>query len=268
VLGFLCFWVARIMNRREYDLAPRVAAQMAEFGETTTVIESRRADGTVMAPPSTGTVIGLIALPIVQILVGTMLSLSLPAGSAGRGIATFIGTPALALLVAVIVAFFVLPVRRRWGLARTNEVFESSMPPIASILLVVAGGGVFGAVLQASGIGTALSVTLENLGVPLLGAAFLITLALRAAQGSATVAIVTTASLLSAAVAEAGYSPVQIAAVFGSLGLSMVTDAGFWIVTRYLGLTVADGLRTWTVLTTILGVAGFLLTWAVFALAG
>lgn len=273
VLGFLCFSVARIMNRREYDLAPRVATQMAEFGETTTVIESRRADGTVMAPPSTGTVIGLIALPIVQILVGTMLSLSLPAGSAGRGIATFIGTPALALLVAVIVAFFVLPVRRRWGLARTNEVFESSMPPIASILLVVAGGGVFGAVLQASGIGTALSVTLENLGVPLLGAAFLITLALRAAQGSATVAIVTTASLLSAAVAEAGYSPVQIAAVavavgFGSLGLSMVTDAGFWIVTRYLGLTVADGLRTWTVLTTILGVAGFLLTWAVFALAG
>lgn len=273
VLGFLCFWVARIMNRREYDLAPRVATQMAEFGETSTVIESRRADGTVMAPPSTGTVIGLIALPIVQILVGTMLSLSLPTGSAGRGIATFIGTPALALLVAVIVAFFVLPVRRRWGLARTNEVFESSMPPIASILLVVAGGGVFGAVLQASGIGTALSVTLENFGVPLLGAAFLITLALRAAQGSATVAIVTTASLLSAAVAEAGYSPVQIAAIavavgFGSLGLSMVTDAGFWIVTRYLGLTVADGLRTWTVLTTILGVAGFLLTWAVFALAG
>ena len=226
-----------------------------------------------MAPPSTGLVIGLIALPIVQILVGTVLSLSLPAGSTGRGIATFIGTPAFALLVAVIVAFFALPVRRRWGLGRTQEVFESSMPPIASILLVVAGGGVFGAVLQASGIGTALSVTLDSLGVPLLGAAFLITLALRAAQGSATVAIVTTASLLAAGVAEAGYTPLQVAAVavavgFGSLGLSMVTDAGFWIVTRYLGLTVADGLRTWTVLTTVLGVAGFLLTWAVFTLGG
>ena len=273
VLGFLCFWVARIMNRTEYALAPRVAEQMAEFGKTTTVIESRRADGTVMAPPSTGLVIGLIALPIVQILVGTVLSLSLPAGSTGRGIATFIGTPAFALLVAVIVAFFALPVRRRWGLGRTQEVFESSMPPTASILLVVAGGGVFGAVLQASGIGTALSVTLDSLGVPLLGAAFLITLALRAAQGSATVAIVTTASLLAAGVAEAGYTPLQVAAVavavgFGSLGLSMVTDAGFWIVTRYLGLTVADGLRTWTVLTTVLGVAGFLLTWAVFALGG
>ncbi|SIS01220.1 GntP family transporter [Microbacterium sp. RURRCA19A] len=273
VLGILCFFVARLMNRTDYALAARVSEQMAEFGQTSTVIESRRADGTVMAPPSPLTVVALIALPIVQILVGTMLSLSLPAGSTGRGVATFIGTPAFALLIAVIVAFFVLPVRRRWGLGRTNEVFESSMPPIASILLVVAGGGVFGAVLQASGIGAALSVTLEGLGVPLLGAAFLITLALRAAQGSATVAIVTTASLLSAGVAAAGYSPVQIAAVavavgFGSLGLSMVTDAGFWIVTRYLGLTVADGLRTWTVLTTILGLAGFLLTWAVFALAG
>ena len=144
---------------------------------------------------------------------------------------------------------------------------------IASILLVVAGGGVFGAVLQASGIGTALATALDGLGVPLILLAFIVTLALRAAQGSATVAIITTAGLLSTAIAEAGYTPLQIAAItvavgFGSLGLSMVTDAGFWIVTRYLGLTVADGLRTWTVLTTILGVAGFLLSWAVFLAVG
>ena len=55
---------------------------------------------------------------------------------------------------------------------------------------------------------------------------------------------------------------------FGAFGLSHINDSGFWIVTRYLGLSVADGLRTWTVLTTILGVAGFVLTFVVWILVG
>ena len=68
-----------------------------------------------------------------------------------------------------------------------------------------------------------------------------------------------------------GFSAVQVAVLtvaigFGSLGLSHVNDSGFWIVTRYLGLSVADGLRSWTVLTTVLGLAGFALTCVVWAL--
>ena len=145
--------------------------------------------------------------------------------------------------------------------------------PIASILMVVAAGGVFGSVLQVSGIGKALSESLDTLGVPLLLLGFIISLALRAAQGSATVAIVTTAGLLSSAVAGGGYTPAQIAVIviaigFGALGLSHVTDAGFWVVVRYYGLTVADGLRTWTVLTTVLGLAGFALTFVAWILVG
>ena len=84
-------------------------------------------------------------------------------------------------------------------------------------------------------------------------------------MGSATVAIITTCGLLADAMAGGGYSPLQVALLtvaigFGSLGLSHVNDSGFWIVTRYLGLSVGDGLRTWTVLTTVLGLAGFALT--------
>lgn len=68
-----------------------------------------------------------------------------------------------------------------------------------------------------------------------------------------------------------GYSPTQMtlvtrAVAFGGLGRSHINDSGFWIVTKHLGLSVKDGLKTWTVLTTILGVVGFLLTWGVFAL--
>ena len=273
VLGFLCYWVSSIMNRRVYEVNPTVAGQLAEFGTTETIISTTDKRGNVLAPPRTRLIVALIAIPIVQIMVGTVLALTLPAETFGHDLAVFVGTPVFALLVAVGIAFFALPVRRGWGLKRTNEVFESSFPPIASILLVVAGGGVFGAVLQTSGIGNALATTLDGVGVPLILLGFVLTLILRAAQGSATVAIVTTASLLATAVADGGYSPFQVALItvavgFGGLGLSMVTDAGFWIVVRYLGISVADGLRTWTVLTTILGVAGFLLVWILFLISG
>ncbi len=79
---------------------------------------------------------------------------------------------------------------------------------------------------------------------------------LRASQGSATVAILTTSGLLTSAVSGVNDMErvlVTLVACFGGLGLSHVNDAGFWVVTRYLRLSVADGLKTWTVLTTIIG---------------
>ncbi|UCR89986.1 GntP family transporter [Mycetocola spongiae] len=271
VLGFLCYWIASIMNRREYALSPSVAAQIAELGQGSTVITTTDKNGNVMAPPRAGLIIALVAIPIVQILVGTVGSLMIEEGTFAHGLFVFIGTPVFALLVAVAIAYFTLAVRRGWGKDRTNEAFETAMPPIASILLVVAGGGIFGQVLQSSGIGGALAEALDGLGVPLILLGFVVSLVLRAAQGSATVAIVTTGGLLSAAVLGGDFSALQIALItvavgFGSLGLSHVTDAGFWVVTRYLGLTVADGLRTWTVLTTLLGLAGFALTWLVWGI--
>lgn len=134
------------------------------------------------------------------------------------------------------------------------------------MILVAGAGGAFGGVLVASGIGNALAEALETIHLPLMPAAFLLSLVLRASQGSATVAILTTSGLLSQAVV--GLEPLQLVLVtlatcFGSLGLSHVNDAGFWVVTRYLGLSVPDGLKTRTVLTTIMGVTGFLITAAV-----
>jgi GntP family gluconate:H+ symporter len=273
-LGFLSYWVASIMNRKEYELLPGVRAQVDEFGSGSLVRVGHEGPGALaIAPPRPALIIFLIAAPIVQILLGTLGTLTIAKDNGWYGVASFVGNPFLALLMAVGLSFFLLAVRRNWSLKETGEIFEGALPPIASILMVVAAGGVFGSVLQVSGIGAALSDTLHTLGVPLILLAFIISLALRAAQGSATVAIVTTAGLLSAAVANGGYSPAQIAVIviaigFGSLGLSHVTDAGFWVVVRYYGLTVSDGLKTWTVLTTILGVAGFILTYGAWILVG
>ena len=273
-LGFLSYWVASIMNRKEYELLPGVRDQIEEFGSETLVRVGHDGPGaSAVAPPRPGLIMFLIAAPIVQILLGTAGTLLIDKKNYWYGIASFVGNPFLALLVAVALSFFLLAVRRGWSLKETGEIFEGALPPIASILMVVAAGGVFGGVLQVSGIGAALSQTLDSLGVPIILLGFIISLALRAAQGSATVAIVTTTGLLSSAVAHGAYTPAQIAVIviaigFGGLGLSHVTDAGFWVVVRYYGLTVSDGLKTWTVLTTVLGVAGFLLSFVAWILVG
>ena len=273
-LGFLSYWVASIMNRKTYDLLPGVKKQVDEFGAGTLVRVGHEGPGSkAVAPPRPGMIIFLIATPIALILLGTVGTLVIDKNDFWYGVAAFVGNPVFALLAAVALSFFLLAVHRQWSLVETGEIFEGALPPIASILMVVAAGGVFGSVLQVSGIGKALSESLDTLGVPLLLLGFIISLALRAAQGSATVAIVTTAGLLSSAVAGGGYTPAQIAVItiaigFGALGLSHVTDAGFWVVVRYYGLTVADGLRTWTVLTTVLGLAGFALTFVAWMLVG
>lgn len=281
-LAVIAHLLGRRMTRHPLALSEAVARQVEEFGRdgldggsagapggsgggggaTTTAVAER-----VQAPPSAGLIAFLVAAPIAQILLGTALTLTLGEDHPLYGAAAFVGTPVFALLVAVGIAYFAIPVRRRWSLERTGDVMEGALPPIAAILLVVAAGGVFGEVLRATGIGAALSGVLDTLGLPVIVLAFVITLALRAAQGSATVAIVTTTGLLVESVTAGGYSPLQVALLtvavgFGSLGLSHVTDAGFWTVTRYFGLSVADGLRTWTVLTTVLGLVGFALVWA------
>jgi len=195
----------------------------------------------------------------------------LPKGDPVRDVLSFIGAPVFALMVAIGLAFVLLVRPLGWSRSHTNNVMESALPPAATVILVTGAGGVFAKVLTVSGIGAALSQSLAATGLPLILLGFLISLALRAAQGSATVAILTTCGLLAETIASGSFTALQVALLvvaigFGGLGLSHVNDSGFWIVTRYLGLSVADGLRSWTVLTTVLGAAGFLMTWAIWAL--
>jgi gluconate:H+ symporter, GntP family len=221
--------------------------------------------------PSAGTVTFLIVLPILLIMVGSTLNTILAEDSALRPFASFVGAPTTALLTGLLVAYVVVGRRAGWGKTRRGVIADSALPIVAVIIFVTGAGGVFGNVLVVSGIGDALSDSLTSIGMPVIVAGFVLTLALRAAQGSATVAILTTGGLLAEAIAAGGYSPFQTALIalsigFGGLGLSHINDSGFWIVTKYLGLSVADGLKTWTVLTTVCGVTGFLLTWVAFTI--
>ncbi|KAA5933448.1 MULTISPECIES: GntP family transporter [Pantoea] len=260
-VGIIGYYVAKVMNRRHYHLSVDVLEQL----------QMAKPEGQEKkhepAPPGALTISGLIVVPIVLIVLGTLSHTLLAEGSLLRNVMTVIGTPPIALLIALGLAAWLLGVRRGWSKDKLEDLTGRAIPTSASVILVAGAGGAFGKVLVESGVGKALAVTLETLHLPLVPAAFILSLALRASQGSATVAILTTSGLLTQAVT--GVTDMQrvlvtLAACFGGLGLSHVNDAGFWVVTRYLGLSVADGLRTWTALTTIMGLSGFVLTWLVW----
>ena len=266
LVGIVGYIAARMINKRQYALSVDVLEQMqltpaASSGETTKISDK-------MSPPGVALVTALIVIPIAIIMAGTVSATLMPASHPLLGTLQLLGSPMVALMIALILAFWLLALRRGWGLQHTSDIMGSALPTAAVVILVTGAGGVFGKVLVESGVGKALASMLHMMDLPLLPAAFIISLALRASQGSATVAILTTGGLLSEAVV--GLNPIQcvlvtLAACFGGLGASHINDSGFWIVTRYLGLSVADGLKTWTVLTTILGFTGFLITWGIWA---
>ena len=137
-----------------------------------------------------------------------------------------------------------------------------ALEPAGLVVLVTGAGGVFKQVLVDTGAGAALAETLSATQMPLLLFAFIVAGIVRVAQGSATVAMITAAGLVApvaaiAGLGEADLALLVIAIASGASILSHVNDSGFWLVSRYLGLTEAQTLRSWTVSTTLIGVTGF-----------
>jgi GntP family gluconate:H+ symporter len=227
-------------------------------------------------PPKSSTVILLLLLPLVIIFINTGLDFLGAAGVVDRKaqwflIARGLGQTPVALLVAVLVGTYVLGVRRGRPGAEIESLLNSSLGPICAIVLITGAGGMFGGVLRASGIGAALSHTLNDLGLHIFIAGYLIAAALRIAQGSATVALITAAGLVQPAVEAAGYVGVDRAAIIlalasGSVIASHVNDSGFWLVGRFYEMDLKTTLKTWTVLETLISLMGFALSGLIFAL--
>ena len=227
------------------------------------------------APPAFAHVLAILLLPLVLIGANTVLTTLRTNGTisedgAVADVFVFIGQTPVALLIALLVATYTLAIRRH-SREEVETILNDSLGPICAIILITGAGGMFGGVLRYSGIGEALSDSLADLGLPLIVSAFVIATILRVAQGSATVALTTTAGLLSAGVAEADPSSLQLVALVlaiaaGATVLSHVNDSGFWLVSRFFGMDVKTTLRTWTVLETTLGVSIFVLALGVWAI--
>uniref|UniRef100_A0AAU2V441 GntP family permease n=1 Tax=Streptomyces sp. NBC_00003 TaxID=2903608 RepID=A0AAU2V441_9ACTN len=259
----LAAWAyAAWIGRRIFVEVPQDMLEAAEEAKAAVAAEQRAAGVTPREEAAPlGAVLAIIGTPLILILAATFSSIAL-APSTPRSVLEFFGNPFVALTIALVLAYYLLGIRRGWSRKSLETVSTSSLKPVGNILLVVGAGGIFGAVLKASGIADALATTFNDVGLPVILLAWLISVVLRVAQGSATVAIVTTAGIVVPLVEGSGYSQAHLALIImaisaGSIFASHVNDGGFWMVAKYFGITERDTLKSWTVLESVLSVTGF-----------
>ncbi|WP_035324305.1 gluconate:H+ symporter [Peribacillus kribbensis] len=209
--------------------------------------------------PGTGISFLIILLPVVLMI----LSAAAPYMHMNSGLEKFfifIGSPLIALLIACFAAFYFLGIRQGIDKNGIKKFTEECLLPVGSILLIIGAGGGFKQILIDSGVGNTIAEMSKNMSLSPLVLAFLIAGLIRIATGSATVALTTAAGIVSPIIQNMTGVNVEllvIATGAGSLMLSHVNDAGFWMVKEYLGLSVKETFRTWTVLETILSFTAF-----------
>ncbi|HBU8287491.1 TPA: gluconate transporter, partial [Klebsiella pneumoniae] len=221
--------------------------------------------------PSFGFSLALILLPLVLVGLKTIAARFVPVGSTAYEWFEFIGHPFTAILVACLVAIYGLAVRQGMAKDRVMEICGHALQPAGIILLVIGAGGVFKQVLVDSGVGPALGEALTGMGLPIAITCFVLAAAVRIIQGSATVACLTAVGLVMPVIEQLNYSGAQMAALSiciagGSIVVSHVNDAGFWLFGKFTGASEAQTLKTWTMMETILGTTGAIVGMIAFQL--
>jgi GntP family gluconate:H+ symporter len=203
--------------------------------------------------------LSIILLPVALMLIGSLATIVVKEGSAWRSSLSLAGHPVFAMLTGVLYAL--VAVSRTCGFNRADllKFSEECLGPVASVLLVIGAGGGFSRVLIESGVGDAVKALASHWHLPPLVFGWLLASLIRVATGSATVAITAAAGLLVPIVEahpEVNRELLVISLGCGSLILSHVNDGGFWFVKECFKLSVSETLRTWTVMETIVAVAG------------
>lgn len=220
----------------------------------------RFADGEDRRRPSFGITLFSVLLPVVLMLGKALVDIFIDdKANLVRLVFDTLGTPLIALLIAVVVGMFTLGRGAGMDRSEVTSCIESGLPPVAGIILIVAAGGGFKQVLVDTGIGTLLARWAEGANISVLILAWVIAVLIRLATGSATVATITASSLIVPLVADlptGEVSLVVLAVGAGSLFFSHVNDAGFWLVNQYFRLTVGQTIKTWSLMETVLSVSG------------
>ncbi|MBN1791438.1 MAG: gluconate transporter [Bacteroidales bacterium] len=199
-------------------------------------------------------------LPVILIIVATLVGLtSLKETILGK-IISFMGSPAIALLISVLVAVYTLGLSRGKKMKELSGIMSRSVVSITMVLLIISGAGILKQVLIDSGVSDYIAGLMSKSTLSPLFLGWLIAAVLRISVGSATVSALTAGGivmpLVLAGSVNAELMVISIGA--GSLMLSQVNDVGFWMYKEYFSLSVKDTLRTWTVMETIVGIAGLL----------
>jgi GntP family gluconate:H+ symporter len=213
--------------------------------------------------PGFGISLFTVLIPVILMLLASAADLTLDPASSVRSALHFVGQPFVALLLALLFSYWSLGRARRLTREQILKFGNDCLGPTATILLVIGAGGGFNQVLVQSGVGRAIAdVAVGSHASPLV-LAWIVAALIRVATGSATVAMTTAAGIVAPiAVATPGTNAelLVLATGAGSLVLSHVNDAGFWLIKEFFNMTVPQTLKTWTVAETIIGVAGLAFT--------
>jgi GntP family gluconate:H+ symporter len=222
--------------------------------------EDKGEDVTQRPRPSFAAALSSILLPVVLMMGKALAAVIAPDSTdAWKVVLDFVGTPAIALLITLIFGIFVLGAGGKMNRTTVAHSLESSLPPIAGILLIVGAGGAFKQVLIDTGIGEVITRAVLESGVSVLLLGWLVAVLVRIATGSATIATITAAGLMTSAASTLPGPEVALLVLAigsGSVFLSHVNDAGFWLVKQYLGTSLPQTFKTWTVLECLISVVG------------
>jgi gluconate transporter len=232
-------WIAR----RQFIGVPKMAEAVAPAG-----------DG--LKPPPVPMIVLLLILPVVLIFGATLASLwNVPF----RGAAVFFGHPFTALTLTTLIALYFFGIRRGLTRDKASKMAVESLAPMGALLCIIGGGGAFKQIIVDSGAGPYLGKLLITSSISPLLVVYLVAVAMRVAQGSATVAIITAAGIVAPIVKGIpGYSPeiLVLALCCGGTSFSHVNDSGFWMVNQYFGLTVPQTLKSWTAMKVVSSLVG------------
>lgn len=213
--------------------------------------------------PGFGITLFTILLPVILMLSGSVAMIADPGQTSSLTIfLEFIGDEVVALLIAAVFSFFSLGYARGFNKNDLARFTSECLAPTASIILIIGAGGAFKTVLIDSGVGKAIAEMATGANVNVIVFAYLVAALIRVATGSATVAMTTAAGIVAPVLAMtpgANVELVVLATGAGSLILSHVNDAGFWMIKEFFNMTVPQTLKTWTVMETILSLVAFIL---------
>jgi GntP family gluconate:H+ symporter len=222
-----------------------------------TATETRTTTQQVTKRPSFVAALATILLPVVLMLARAISDLTMDESSGTRKFLDFIGTPAVALLLAVLVSMVTLGRGAGWHRERINESLASGLPPLAGIMLIVAAGGGFKQMIVDAGVGKVIGDAAQGSHLSPLLFGWLVAAIIRIATGSATVATITAAGIVSsvASTLDQPHLALMVLAIgAGSLFFSQVNDAGFWLVKQYFGLTLGETFKSWTLMESAISV--------------
>lgn len=219
--------------------------------------------------PSFRLIIWIISIPLLLILLNTFTTVAVSKEIVRESIYTdilqFLGHPFSALIIATLAATYFLCLKRGMDRQKVLDLSTKALAPAGIIILITGAGGVLKEVLIDSGIGAILAESMAHSPLPPLVLAWIISAVVRVTQGSATVAMITAASIIAPIITEFQLNDPQralvvIAIASGATILSHVNDSGFWLVGKYLRMNEKQTLQSWTVMETLIALCGLVFT--------